>query len=57
MDNLPGGVTDAMIDAQWGEGPEGHDEGCDGDFCDCEERAAEEARADRMIEQWEDSRW
>ena len=57
MGNLPGGVTDGMVDEAVGDWLEGHDEGCNGDFCDCEERAAEEARADRLIEQWESSRW
>lgn len=50
MSNLPSGVTDAQIDAQWGEVPDDHFEDCgafaedgtvDFDCCDCAERQAE----------------
>lgn len=50
MSNLPPGVTDAMIDAQWGDVPDDHFEECasnledgtvDLNYCDCAERQAE----------------
>lgn len=62
MSNLPYGVTDAMTDVAVGDDwtLEGHDEGCDGDFCDCLEREAELRRGEYLAEQMEwdrDSRW
>lgn len=52
MDNLPGGVTDSMVDdAVGGDWLDGHDDGCNGDFCDCLERAAAEAATERR---WDD---
>lgn len=53
-DNLPSGVTDATVDAAWGECFEGCESWSGGDCC-CDE-IEEEFRGERLVEQYLSSR-
>lgn len=59
MGNLPDGVTDSMVDEAVGDWRgDGHYDDCtDPEDCECAEGMAEDARVDRLIQQYEDSRW